>query len=183
MSRDWLTLADGETVAWEGSPILTTSLPGVGVGIALVVAGAWLAVVGPAGLAATLGGAALAAAGVAAAVGAYLAVVNTEYVVSDRALYAKSGIVGVRVTEAALSRVQNSAFSQDALGAAFGYGTVTFEIAGGNDVRFRRIDDPKGVRRTVDRATGDEIPGSLDQWRAVLAETRALRRAVESRPR
>ncbi|MFC7177322.1 PH domain-containing protein [Halosegnis marinus] len=138
-----------------GSPILTTSLPGVGVGIALVVAGAWLAVVGPAGLAATLGGAALAAAGVAAAVGAYLAVVNTEYVVSDRALYAKSGIVGVRVTEAALSRVQNSAFSQDALGAAFGYGTVTFEIAGGNDVRFRRIDDPKGCAgpSTARRAT------------------------------
>lgn len=183
MTREWLTLADGETVTWAGSPIRTTALPGIVVGVVLVVAGAWLTVGGPAGLAATLAGAALVATGIAAAVGAYLAVVNTEYVVSDRALYAKSGIVGVRVTEAALSRVQNSAFSQDALGSVFGYGTVTFEIAGGNDVRFRRIDDPEAVRRTVDRATDDAIPGSIDQWRAVLAETRALRRAVESRAR
>jgi len=76
--------------------------------------------------------------------------------------------------------VQNSAFSQDALGTLFGYGTVTLEVAGGDDIRFRRIEDPESVRRLVDRATVDEIPGSLEQWRAVLAELRALRRVVES---
>lgn len=184
MSREWLTMADGETVTWDGTPRLTTALPGIGMGVAFLLAGVWVAVSDPGSALVTAAvGVGLALFGIAVAAATYLSVVNTEYVVTDRALYAKSGVVGVRVTEAALSRVQNSSFSQDALGSAFGYGTVTFEIAGGNDVRFRRIDDPKEVRRGVDRATGAEIPGSIEQWRAVLAETRALRRAVESRAR
>jgi hypothetical protein len=62
----------------------------------------------------------------------------------------------------------------------FGYGTVTLEIAGGDDIQFRRIEDPETVRRLVDQATGEEIPGSLEQWRAVRDEVRALRKAVES---
>lgn len=176
MTRDWLTLADGETVAWDGRPRLTTALPGVGVGVAFAVGALGLGVVRGVLLLAVP----VALVGCLVAAWAYLRVVNTEYVVTDRALYAKRGIVGRSVTEASLSKVQNSAFSQDALGAAFDYGTVTFEIAGGNDVAFRRIDDPEVVRRLVDRAAGDEVPGSVEQWRAVLDEVRALREVVES---
>jgi len=176
VTRDWLTLNDGETVAWDGRPRLTTALPGIGIGVALVVGALGVGVVRGILLLAVP----VAFVGCLVAGGAYLRVVNTEYVVTDRAVYAKRGIVGRSVTEASLSKVQNSAFSQDALGAVFGYGTVTFEIAGGNDVSFRRIDDPETVRRLVDRAAGDEIPGSVEQWRAVLEEVRALRDAVES---
>ncbi|WP_081927101.1 PH domain-containing protein [Halobellus rufus] len=76
--------------------------------------------------------------------------------------------------------MQNSAFSQDALGSVFGYGTVTLEIAGGDDIQLRRIEEPETVRRLVDHATGEDIPGSLEQWHAILDEVRALRQAVES---
>jgi len=176
VTRDWLTLDDGETVAWDGRPRLTTALPGIGIGVALVVGALGVGVVRGVLLLAVP----VALVGCLVIGGAYLRVVNTEYVVTDRAVYAKRGIVGRSVTEASLSKVQNSAFSQDALGAVFGYGTVTFEIAGGNDVSFRRIDDPETVRRLVDRTAGEEIPGSVEQWRAVLEEVRALRGAVES---
>jgi membrane protein YdbS with pleckstrin-like domain len=172
--RGWLSL-DGETVAWDGGPKRTTALPGVLVGVALVAAAGWLGLVNRPVL-----GAVVALAGVAVAGWSYLAVVNTEYVVTDRAVYERRGILGVRVTEAPLSRVQNSALSQGVAGSLLGYGTVTLEVAGGNDVAFRRIDDPAAVRPLVDRAS-DQIPGSIEQWRAVLAEVRALRRAVERR--
>lgn len=176
MTRDWLTLAEGETVAWDGRPRLTTALPGIAAGAALVVGALVVSVARGVFLLAVP----FAFIGCLVAAGAYLRVVNTEYAVTDRAVYAKRGVVGRSVTEASLSKVQNSAFSQDVLGAVFGYGTVTFEIAGGNDVSFRRIDDPETVRRLVDRSSGDEIPGRIEQWRAVLAEVRALRRAVEA---
>ncbi|MFD1600301.1 PH domain-containing protein [Halobellus rarus] len=171
-----MTLDASETVAWDGQPKLTTALPGVGMGIALLVGAAWLVTVQNESVVGIL----LGIAGVTVGLWAYLSVVNTEYVLSDRAVYTKQGVIGIRITESSLSKIQNSAFSQDALGSVFGYGTVTLEIAGGDDIQLRRIEEPETVRRLVDHATGEETPGSLEQWRAVLDEVRALRRAVES---
>jgi hypothetical protein len=173
--HEWLSLAAGETVAWDGGPKRTTALPGVLVGVALVAVGGWLAVESR-----PVAGVPVALLGVAVAGGAYLAVVNTVYVVTDRAAYERRGVLGVRVTEATLSKVQNSALSQGVAGSLFGYGTVTLEVAGGDDLALRRIEDPAAVRPLVDRER-DPIPGSVEQWRAVLTEVRALRRAVERR--
>ena len=176
MTGDWLTLDAGETVAWDGQPKRTTALPGVGTGIALLVGAAWLVTVRNEFILGIL----LGIAGVTVGSWAYLSVINTEYVLSDRAVYTKRGVIGIRISESSVSNVQNSAFSQDALGSVFGYGTVTLEIAGGDDIQFRRIEEPETVRRLVDHTTGEEIPGSFEQWRAVLDEVRALRQAVES---
>lgn len=178
MTGEWLSLEEGETVAWRGSPRLTTVLPAVGVGGAVAVVALWIA--------ATVDGTGpllLAALPIAVAVPlySYLRVTNTAFVVTDRAVYVKTGVVGRRVTRSPLSKVQNSSFAQDVLGSVFGYGTVRFEIAGGGDVAFWRIDDPKAVRSLVDRTRGGELPGSPDQWRAVLAEVRDLREAFEAR--
>ena len=176
MTGDWLTLDSGETVAWDGQPKRTTALPGIGMGIALLVGAAWLVTVQNESVLGIL----LGIAGITVGPWAYLSVINTEYVLSDRAVYTKRGVIGIRISESSVSNIQNSAFSQDALGSVFGYGTVTLEIAGGDDIQFRRIEDPETVRRLVDRATGGEIPGSLEQWRAILNEVRALRQAIES---
>lgn len=175
MTGDWLTLNEGEAVAWDGQPKLTTALPGVGTGIALLIGAVWRLNAQDVFVSALLG-----VAGVTIGLWTYLSVVNTEYVFSDQAVYTKRGVVGIRITESSLSKIQNSAFSQDALGAVFGYGTVTLEVAGGNDIQLRRIEEPEAVRRLVDQETSKEIPGSLEQWRAVLDEVRALRKAVES---
>lgn len=176
MSRDWLTLDPGEEVVWSGRPRLTTILPAVAVGLAGLLGVVYAVVVLRVALT-------LLAVPVVLAIPAYayLQVTNTEFLVTDRAVYAKTGVVGRRVVQSSLSKVQNSSFSQDVFGSLFGYGTVRMEIAGGNDIDFYRIDDPQAVRRLVDRATGDQIPGSIEQWRAVLEEVRALRAAVEAR--
>ncbi|WP_255196728.1 PH domain-containing protein [Halorarius litoreus] len=175
-SRDWLTLDPDEEIVWSGSPRLTTIIPAVVaglVGVAVVAYVAWILEYLPILLAAPV---ALAVPGYA-----YLEVTNTEFLVTDRAVYAKTGVLGRRVVQSSLSKVQNSSFSQGITGTLFGYGTVRLEIAGGNDVDFYRIDDPQSVRELVDRATGDEIPGSVEQWRAVLDEVRALRTAIDAR--
>ena len=176
MTGDWLTFDGGESVAWDGQPKLTTTLPGVGTGIVLLVGAIWLFGTQNEVVVSLL----LGVAGVTIGIWAYLSVVNTEYVLSDQAVYTKRGVIGVRISESSLSKIQNSAFSQDALGAVFGYGTVTLEVAGGGDIRFRRIEDPEAVRRLIDQAIGEEIPGSLEQWRAVLDEVRVLRKVVKS---
>lgn len=176
---DSIALESGEGTEWEGRPRLTTILPSAGLGLLLVGAGIVTALLeGPSTL--VVAGVGLVLAGLAVPAGAYLWVTNTRYVVTDRALYRKTGVISRSVRRVELGRVQDSSFAQPVRGRLFGWGTVTFDVAGGGSVRFSRIDDPKEVRRLVDRARDrDEIPGSLDQWKQVREEVRALRRAVE----
>ena len=167
-----------EDVWWSGRPRLLSVLPAAVFGVALVagaVAVFYLTrrplplVFAPAGVALGLWG--------------YLVVTNTRFVVTDRAIYRKRGVFSRNVRRIDVSRVQNSSFRQGVRGKLFGYGTVVVEAAGGGSIRFHEIDDPREVRALVDRragADGDGVPGSVDQWEAVLAEVRAWRRAVES---
>lgn len=182
-------LADDESALWTGRPRLSAAFPAGVVGL-LVAAGGLALAVGPAGEA---GGVGVAVAALAVVLGAaipalsVLSLVNTRYVLTDRAASVKTGIVGRRVVRARLSMVENTAYRQSVTGSLFGYGTVTIETAGG-DVAFRRVDDPRDVRGLVDahtRGTSEDdrvspaIPGSLDSWRAVREEVRLLRAAFE----
>jgi uncharacterized membrane protein YdbT with pleckstrin-like domain len=106
---------------------------------------------------------------------------RTRYAVSDRAIYARSGVLSRSVRRMGLERVQNSAYGQPVLGGLFGYGTVSVEAAGGGSIRFVRIETPREVRALVDRRAalaGDPVPGTVAQWTAVLEEVRALRAAL-----
>lgn len=183
---DAVPVAADETVLWTGSPRLSAALPAAFVGV--VVAGVGMAIaVGPA---ADAGAGGLAVGVLAVLVGlsipalAVLSLVNTRYVLTDRAASVKTGVVGRRVDRARLSMVENSSYEQSATGSLFGYGTVTLETAGGG-VSFQRVDDPSRVRSLVDEHVGggddqigDSIPGSLDSWRAVREEVRHLRAAL-----
>lgn len=176
---EWMARGDDEDVLWSGTPRVTTVLPAVAVGLVL-------AAVGIAG-AVTQNQPALsllALVGLAIAVGASLRVVNTRYVVTDHALYRKTGVLSRHVERVSLRRVQNSAFTQGVLGSLFDYGTVSVEAAGGGSIAFADIDDPRDVRALVEKQIGgDEIPGSLDQWTAIRDEVRRLRGAFEHRSR
>jgi membrane protein YdbS with pleckstrin-like domain len=176
---DWLVLEPGESLVWVGGPRIQTVIPAVLVGLA-VVAGAVLVPEIPTPFAAV---------GVLPPVGTYLWLRNTDYVVTDRRLYRKRGVLGRRVTAVGYETVQNAAYSQGVLGTLFDYGAVEFDTAGeaGTELAFRNIDDPRTVKRYTDEQLGrhrrgsDAIPGSLEQWQAVLQEVRALRDAVENR--
>ncbi|SFL56061.1 PH domain-containing protein [Halogranum rubrum] len=175
---EWMARGDDEDVLWSGRPRLPTILPAVAVGLVLVAVG-----VGGAVTENQLVLLLLVPVGVAIAVAAYLRVVNTRYVVTDHALYRKTGILSRHVERVSLHRVQNSAFTQGVLGSAFDYGTVSVEAAGGGAIAFSDINEPRAVRAFVEKQVGDddEIPGTLDQWMAVRDEVRRLRTAFEGR--
>jgi len=128
--------------------------------------------------------------GVAIPVWKYFALQGVQYVITDEALYVKRGVLTRSVTQANLETVQNSSFGQDITGSIFGYGSVTFEIAGGDDLSFRAIEDPRAIRALVDRAASNDdglggdsrresgIPGDLSQWQQIRDEIRAIRSSL-----
>jgi uncharacterized membrane protein YdbT with pleckstrin-like domain len=181
-----IPLDTSESVEWTGRPRITTILPAVVVGLLLAGSGIAASVLGETPLF-------LIVVPFAVAIPAwqYVALQGVQYVVTDDALYMKRGVVTRSVTQANLETVQNSSFKQDITGSIFGYGAVTFEIAGGDDLSFRAIDDPRSIRGVVDRAasTNDglrgsgrpesSIPGNLTQWQQIRDEVRAIRSSLE----
>lgn len=179
MTEDRLGVEPGETVEWSAHPRYMRAAPAVAASVLVA------AVV--VGLAVTVDPSAIVALLVAPLPGAYgyLSVVNTRFVVTDRAIYRKRGIVGVDVRTVELDRVQNTRSARGVLGNLFGYGTVEVEVAGGPDLRFYDVYDPDDVRRLVERLAGGrrDVPGSLEQWRAVREELRAIRRLLDGQPK
>lgn len=179
MTDDWLALDPGETVEWEAHPRYMRAAPAIAASLAIasVALGAAVAVDPPF----------LAALVLAPLPGlyGYLRVVTTRFVVTNRAVYRKRGVVGVDVRTVELDRVQNTRSSRGVLGNAFGYGTVEVEVAGGRDLRFYDVYDPDDVRRLAERLSGARatIPGSIEQWRAVRDELREIRRLLEAQPK
>jgi uncharacterized membrane protein YdbT with pleckstrin-like domain len=186
-----IPLGDDEGVLWVGRPRWTVVVPAVVVGTVFVVLGLVIGIAGE-----SLSGLVLVPIGAATAIARVLQNRKTQYLVTDRALYRKTGVLSRRVTRADLATVQNSAYAQGVTGSLFGYGTVTFEIAGGIDLAFDTIENPDDVRALVDQETGTDslagdstesatrrtgVPGRLDQWQAVREEVGALRRVVEQR--
>ena len=175
-----------ESVEWTGRPRITTILPAVVVGVLIAVGGVAASVIGE-----TLLFLVFVPFALAIPVWQYFALQGVQYIVTDEALYVKRGVLARSVTQANLETVQNSSFEQDITGSIFGYGSVTFEIAGGDDLSFRAIEDPRSIRGLVDRAvsnsdglTGDSqrgppIPGDLTQWQQVRDEIRAIRAALK----
>ena len=175
MSEQWWFQRDGESIVWEGSPRLSAALGGVALGVVVVVGALVAAMIVDRrlGLVALLG--------IGLAAWRLLRVWQTSYLVTSRALWSKRGVIGQTVRRVGLSQVQNTAYSQSITGSIFGYGTVTIEVAGGRDLKFRRIDDPEGVRRMLTDRIGEtdsELPGTTDQWRAVLSVVRDINEAV-----
>ncbi|WP_254280149.1 PH domain-containing protein [Haloarcula marina] len=192
---EWVTLDDGEEIIWQGQPRRRVVFQGVAAGVVAAVvltALVWVALAG-AGvtvglrLAVTAPLAGLAFAVPTAAV--WLWRRTTHYALTARALYHRTGVLSVTVTELPLAKVQNTSYRQGVLGTVFGHGTVTVDTAGseGAELTLQAMDDPGAIQqRIADRATrlrdedqSDDIPGATDQWRAVLAEVRAIRAGFE----
>ena len=176
MSDDWWFQRRDETVVWDGQPRLSAALPGVGAGV--VVCGVAAVAAATVDLRIAAGG----VLGVGFVLWSILRVRRTQYLLTTRALWSKRGVLGRTVRRVGLRKVQNTAYSQSITGSVFGYGTVTVEVAGGDDLQFRRIGSPETVQRTIaDRIDGTDegLPGSTAQWQSVLQLVREVRAAVE----
>ncbi len=127
----WLTLDDGEQVLWSSTPHKSSLVPALVVGIPL----------------------SFVLIGIPIVVSAYLSYTNTNYVVTTRGLYRKRGILSRDVKQIGFDKVQNISYTQTAVGAQFGYGTVEISTAGssGVELQFRNIPAPADIQELISR--------------------------------
>lgn len=160
---DWISLDDDEEVVWADTPHKSSLVPALIMGVPLV----------------------FVLVGIPLIIGAYLSRENTEYVVTNRALYRKSGIISRNVQRVDFGKVQNTTYSQSFFGQQFGYGTVEVSTAGGSGVEltFDSIPDPKRVQELVNKQAKEDGSDRPDDKDAVLddilTELRAIRAAME----
>src|ERR1700733_14990860 len=83
--------------------------------------------------------------------------VTTTYTITNRRLTITSGLLSREMHETRLERVQNVNSRQRLLERLLRVGSVDFDTAGGAsyDFRFRGVDDPARIVRTVDKALHD----------------------------
>jgi len=169
---DWITLTDDETVVWAGRPSgypyavgSVNSIVVIALGIAVWLIARGSLVVDPrlSGLPETIGttgGGLLVVLGAYGVVRAALNWWSRYYVITTEEVYRKRGLVSRTVTNLRLERVQDTTFTQSALGRALSYGDVHVQTAsgGGPEVTFDGVADPEAV-------TG-EITRQLDRRRA-----------------
>lgn len=165
LDLDWLSVDEDEKIRWASTPHKYSIIPALIVGIPL----------------------SFVLIGIPLIVASYLQYTNTSYVVTNKGLYSKRGILSRDVQQIGFDKVQNISYSQSAIGSSLGYGSVDVSTAGGSGVelQFRSIPKPAGVQelisKEIDRRqqTGsegaDETDDVLDQ---ILIELRAIRSAV-----
>ncbi len=168
---DWLTLDDDEEILWEGEISQKSMYGAYAVGVPLIL---------------------LLGLGLLIIAGSYLTIRHTDYVITNKGVYKKTGILSRSVTEIEYEKIQNTSYSAGPVGRYFGYGTVDISTAGGSGVEMslRDVDEPQDVQkrlsRLVKRAQGerdaddDETAGKADVLDEILAELRAIRQSVES---
>ncbi|WP_408958349.1 PH domain-containing protein [Natrinema sp. 74] len=177
-SPAWLPLED-EGIRWQGGPRIQTVLPSAAVAVigtvALLAAIALKVVPVVAGLSVLLV--------IVPALWQYARVSNTAFVITDAVAATRHGVLGRTVRTVSLDRIQNTTVEQDPIGRFVGYGTVTIETASGTEITFWNVEEPATIRDRLEaereRLTGGEVPGSREQWTAVLEEVRAWRRHLE----
>lgn len=163
---EWLTLEAGEEIVWAGGMDRRTLVPAyvIGIPMSIFVVGLFI---------------------IAAS---HLQVKNTDYVVTTRAVYKKTGTLSRDVQRIDFEKVQNISYSQSALGNHFGYGTVEISTAGGSGVEmeFRSVPDPRAVQERISERikgrgdrTGEDDRGKDEVLGEILTELRAIREAVE----
>jgi len=189
----WLALAPGETIQWRGTRRSMAVVPTAVGAVPFVLAGLFAILALPPtdlGVVVPLAGL-LVVAGALALVGwQFLALRNTEYVLTDERLYAKRGVLSLSVAAVDYETVQNVTYSRTITGTLFDHGTLSFDTAGGSatELTFADIDDPRPVERLVNERlsrvggqTSEGIPGTTAQWETVLDEVRAIRRSLDGR--
>ena len=166
---DWLTLDDGEEILWAGQPAPEVMYGAYLVGVPMILFfGLGLLIIAS----------------------AYLTRQNTNYVITDKSVYKKTGIFSRSVSEVEYEKVQNTSFSVGVVGRYFGYGDVDISTAGGSGVEMSLdgVSDPQDVQKRLSRRV-KEVQGGRgrddeetkpDVLGEILTELRAIRVAVES---
>lgn len=138
---DWFDIDQEEEISWIGQPHKNSLYPAVIIGVPLSILGIGLFIIAY----------------------AYLHRENTDYVVSNKGLYKKTGIISRRVKRIKFDKVQDISYSQSYLGRVFDYGNVDISTAGGSQVemRFRSVPNPTKVQELISKEA--ESSGSVEE--------------------
>ncbi|MFB6301950.1 MAG: PH domain-containing protein [Haloferacaceae archaeon] len=204
---EWLSLDGDESVVWWGQPRLRRILPTVAKSAVWVTAFVAVAVLGPRyiprfvpvpvpvpDLVIVGGGLLLAVLSAWPALRAHLQTRNVYYVLTDRNVYRKRGVLSTTVSRIGAGNVQNTRLKKDFLGNLFDYGTVEISTAGsgGTELTVTDLDDPETFRDELRRVTNERRPraggttaaatrGALDAASVdtLLTDARAMRETAE----
>jgi membrane protein YdbS with pleckstrin-like domain len=157
---DWFSPDTSETVVWHVKPRVRRIIPQVVGALFLVVVaiGGGLALSNSALLGAdpavtvvvwgTVGLAVLAA--VAWVALAYMRVQATDYVLTDRNVYKRTGVLSERVVRVGIDRIQNTTLRKNLTGNLFDYGTILLSTAdGGTALAITDLDNPEAFREEL----------------------------------
>ena len=178
---EWLSLEDDEEIQWIGEPV-PVSIVGTavwGVVLTVVLIGFLILLMLPF---------------------SWLSLKNTDYVVTNKSLYVKKGILGTNIESVGLDKIQNTEYSQSFWGKQFGFGSIDISTAGssGAEISFQNVEDARGVRETISgmvseygaehrrsSPTNDETTDptvaadTADRMDELVEELRGTRRAME----
>jgi membrane protein YdbS with pleckstrin-like domain len=175
---EWLSLDDDEEIEWIGEPV-PISIVGtavLGLVLTVVLIGFLILLTLPL---------------------AWLSLKNTDYVVTNKSLYVKKGVLGTNIESVGLDKIQNTEYSQSFWGKQFDYGSIDISTAGssGAEISFQNIENASDVRETITRLSNEYSPGSTrstagsedsadatpadDGLDELVAELRATREAME----
>lgn len=178
---EWLSLDDDEEIQWIGEPV-PVSIVGTavwGVLLTVVLIGFLILLMLPF---------------------SWLSLKNTDYVVTNKSLYVKKGVLGTNIESVALDKIQNTEYSQSFWGKQFGFGSIDISTAGssGAEVSFQNVENARSVREKItsltneyatenrrSSPTSDEAMESVgatataDRMDELVEELRGTRRAME----
>lgn len=165
---DWLTLDDDEEILWDGGMSRKSLVGTYAAGVPMILfLGLGLVIIAY----------------------QHLVIRHTDYVITTKGVYEKTGVLSRSMTEIEYDKVQNSAYSAGPVGRYLGYGNVEISTAGGDTVemRLRSVEDPQDVQKRISRLVkrargngksedGDDPADVLDE---ILDELRSIRRSLE----
>jgi uncharacterized membrane protein YdbT with pleckstrin-like domain len=199
---EWLTLDPGETVVWSGTPrvrrivsnVATFALWSIAAFVAAFVLTTVLNVELPLPDRGVWGVAVLwTVLQAISPVQAYLRTKNTDYLLTDKNIYKKTGVWSENVTRIGLENIQNTTLKKDFTGKLFDYGTILVSTAGGSgtEMTIDDLDDPDTLRTELrtrmasarEQERGDpEARSGIDPetLQVLVDEARQLRDATET---
>lgn len=129
---EWLSIDDDEEILWTGSPEMVSLVGTAVAGLLTVVVLIGLLIL----LFLPL---------------TYFSRKHTDYVVTNKSLYVKTGILSTNIESVGADKIQNTEFSQSFWGKKFGYGSIDISTAGssGAEISFDSVADARDVRETV----------------------------------
>ncbi|MGM0591140.1 MAG: PH domain-containing protein [Halobacteriota archaeon] len=140
---EWLSLDDDEEIQWLGEPV-PVSIVGTavwGVILTVVLIGFLILLFLPL---------------------TWLGIKNTDYVVTNKALYVKKGVMSTNIESVGLDKIQNTEYSQSFWGTQFDFGSIDISTAGssGAEISFQNIKNAGRVRETITRLSNEYSSGS-----------------------